>query len=114
MSRAENNTPYEIFRTAEAWIYQVVTNHRNSGLCVQQAVEQAALDLEFSPRRVRAFFQGEAHRLSHDEWRHLQQRVVLHLEKQASYHMRQAEKNVADARRLEALRQETDRLRKQV
>lgn len=113
MKRDEVPADYATFRRAESWIHQVVTNYRNSGLRLPQAVEQASLDLEFSPRRVRAFYEGEAHRLLVEEWQHLQRRLVAHLEKRAAYHIALARKNAALARDLELERQEMIRLRQE-
>lgn len=112
MARSEISTSFETFRRAEGWIHQAVTNFRNRGLCVPQAIEQAALDLEFSPRRVRAFYFGEANRLSIADWHALQLRFVAHLEADAAWLLKQSEKRLALKREIDAERATMARLRR--
>lgn len=113
MARDELPCDYVTFRRAESWIHQAVTNYRNSGLRLPQAIDEASTDLEFSPRRVRAFYEGEAHRLLLAEWEHLKRRFTAHLKKQAAHHIALARKNSAMARNLELERLEMNRLRQE-
>jgi hypothetical protein len=84
MARSEIPNAYEMMRQAESWIYEVVTNHRNRGFTTRDAIEQAALDLDVSSRKVRTFFHGEASGIALDEWRVLKSRFLAHLEAEAA------------------------------
>lgn len=91
MARNELPTAYETMREAESWIYDVVTNHRNRGFITRDAINQAALDLGLSPRRVRAFFHGEASGIALEEWHALKARFLAHLEAEAADLTRRAD-----------------------
>lgn len=91
MTRSKLPNSFETFREAEGWVYQVVINHRNRGLKTPHAIEQAALDLGISPRKVRSFFHGEASLIAHEEWESLKSRFLAHLEAEATDLARRAD-----------------------
>ena len=101
---AWNENPTEsatMMRQAEAWVDEVYTDYRNRGWVRPVALEQTALDLGITPRRVRSFLDGYAGQIAAELWQDMRQRFRRHLEKEAEFAMKRAAIRAAQLRDME-------------
>jgi hypothetical protein len=70
-------------RTLESMILEAVTYFRNRGHKNEHAIEQTALALEVTPRRVKSFLYSEAFATSEDEFDRIRGAFLRHLDAQA-------------------------------
>jgi hypothetical protein len=88
-------------RQAEAWVDEVYTDYRNRGWERPVALEQTALDLGITPRRVRSLLQGDATRIAAELWQDMRRRFLQHLENEAEYAMKRAATRAAQLKGIE-------------
>jgi hypothetical protein len=111
MSWDEISTETEMTRQAESWADEVYTDYRNRGLGRPVALEQTALDLGITPRRVRSLLEGYASRVAIELWQDMRRRFLLHLEKEAEYAMKRAATRTAQLKGMGQASAELRRMR---
>jgi hypothetical protein len=106
MSWNEIPTENAMMRDAESWADEVYTDYRNRGWDRPVALEQTALDLGLTPRKVRSLLDGYASRIAAELWQDLRQRFLKHLENEAAYAAKRAATRTARLKELEHQRGE--------
>lgn len=82
---------------------EVVLAFRNRGFGKKQAMEQAALELGITPRRVQSFIYGDAFALATDEYQRIKARFLSHLDAEAERLARRSAELRARRRQMEML-----------
>lgn len=91
----------DIVRSLSEIVLDAVTHFRNRGHRSDHAIQQAALALELSPRRVKSLVYGEAYSVAVDEYERVRRAFLRHLDEQAEDLMRRSEQARARRRQME-------------